>query len=84
MATPRPEFFVWTTSAELGQAVLVARGAMGLTQVELAVQAGVGRKFLWQLERGKGTLRMDKVIRVLDTLSLMPLIVPKELLAALR
>lgn len=85
MATAqRPDFFIWTSSAELGQAVLVAREALGLTQVELATQAGVGRKFLWQLERGKGTLRMDKVIRVLDTLSLMPLIVPKELLSALR
>lgn len=84
MATRRPDFFVWTSSAELGQAVLVAREAMGLTQIELAAQAGVGRKFLWQLEHGKGTLRMDKVIRVLDALGLMPLIVPKELLGALR
>ena len=80
----RPDFFIWTTSAELGQAVLVAREAMGLTQIELAARAGVGRKFLWQLERGKGTLRVDKVMRVLEELSLMPLIVPREALAVLR
>jgi len=80
----RPDYFVWTTSAELGQAVLVAREAMGWKQAELAARAGVGRKFLWQMESGKATLRMDKVIRVLDTLGLMPLIVPKELLGALR
>jgi transcriptional regulator with XRE-family HTH domain len=80
----RPDYFVWTTSAELGQAVLVAREAMGLKQAELAARAGVGRKFLWQLESGKATLRNDKVMRVLEELSLMPLIVPRELLGMLR
>ena len=80
----RPEYFVWTTSAELGQAVLVAREAMGLKQADLAARAGVGRKFLWQLEGGKATLRNDKVMRVLEALSLMPLIVPREMLAMLR
>jgi len=80
----RPDYFIWTTPAELGQAVLVAREAMGLRQADLAARAGVGRKFLWQLESGKATLRTDKVMRVLEELSLMPLIVPKELLGALR
>jgi y4mF family transcriptional regulator len=80
----QPEYFVWTTSAELGQAVLVAREAMGLKQADLAARAGVGRKFLWQLERGKATLRSDKVMRVLEALSLMPLLVPREMLGMLR
>jgi len=80
----RPDYFVWTTSIELGQAVLVAREAMGWKQAELAARAGVGRKFLWQLESGKPTLRNDKVMRVLEALSLMPLIVPREMLGMLR
>lgn len=80
----RPEYFVWTNGAELGQAVLVAREAMGLKQADLAARAGVGRKFLWQLEHGKATLRNDKVMRVLEELSLMPLLVPREMLAMLR
>lgn len=80
----RPDYFVWTTSTELGQAVLVAREAMGLKQADLAARAGVGRKFLWQLEQGKATLRSDKVMRVLEELSLMPLIVPREMLGMLR
>jgi y4mF family transcriptional regulator len=80
----QPEYFVWTTSAELGQAVLVAREAMGLRQADLAARAGVGRKFLWQLEHGKASLRNDKVMRVLEELGLMPLIVPRELLGMLR
>jgi y4mF family transcriptional regulator len=79
-----PGWFVWTSSAELGAAVLTARKAMGLTQGALAVRARVGEKFLYNLERGKGTLRVDKVMAVLSALGLMPLIVPVELLGALR
>lgn len=83
MAT-MPDWFLWTTSAELGQAVLVAREAAGWTQSELARRAGVARKFVYSLEHGKGTLRVDKVMQVLAALSLMPLIVPSELAAMLR
>ena len=79
-----PGWFVWTTSAELGEAVLVARKAMGLTQAALAARAGVTARFLYSLERGKGSVRNDKTIAVLAALGLMPLIVPVELLGALR
>ncbi|MGH8741054.1 MAG: helix-turn-helix domain-containing protein [Burkholderiales bacterium] len=79
-----PGWFVWTSSAELGEAVLVARKANGLTQVALAARAGVGHRFVYDLERGKGTLRVDKVTAVLGALGLMPLIVPAELLPMLR
>jgi HTH-type transcriptional regulator/antitoxin HipB len=79
-----PEWFLWTNSAELGQAVLVAREAAGWTQSELAKRAGVTRKFLYALEHGKDSLRVDKVMQVLAALSLMPLIVPAELAGMLR
>ncbi|MBW2093359.1 MAG: helix-turn-helix transcriptional regulator [Deltaproteobacteria bacterium] len=36
-----------------------------LTQVDLAEKAGVGLRFIRELERGKATLRMDKVNQVL-------------------
>lgn len=36
-----------------------------ITQVELAIKAGVGLRFLRELEQGKKTLRMDKVNDVL-------------------
>lgn len=36
-----------------------------LTQPELAVKAGVGLRFVRDLEQGKNTLRMDKVNDVL-------------------
>ena len=83
MAT-KPDWFVWTSGAELGEAVLMAREAAGWTQGELARRARVTRKFVYHLEHGKGSLRVDKVMQVLGALSLMPLIVPAELLEMLR
>jgi HTH-type transcriptional regulator / antitoxin HipB len=79
-----PDWFVWTNSAELGQAVLVAREAAGLTQVQLGKRAGVGRKLIYRLENGRSAVRADKVIQVLATLGLMPVIVPSEVLGMLR
>ena len=37
-----------------------------LTQPEMAEKAGVGLRFLRDLEQGKSTLRMDKVNQVLQ------------------
>lgn len=41
------------------------RKTLGLTQFELADRAGVGLRFIRDLEQGKQTLRMDKVNQVL-------------------
>ena len=41
------------------------RKALRLTQPQLADKAGVGLRFLRELEAGKATLRMDKVNDVL-------------------
>ena len=38
----------------------------GSSQVELAMRAGVGLRFVRDLEQGKKTLRMDKVNDVLN------------------
>ncbi|MFH1460765.1 MAG: type II toxin-antitoxin system Y4mF family antitoxin [Candidatus Omnitrophota bacterium] len=42
------------------------RKAAKLTQVELAKRAGVGLRFLRELEQGKQTLRIDKINQVLE------------------
>lgn len=41
------------------------RRALGYTQAELALRSGVGLRFLRELERGKISLRLDKVDQVL-------------------
>jgi len=42
------------------------RKKLGLTQVEAARKAGVGLRFIRDLEQGKSTLRMDKVNQLLE------------------
>ncbi|MBU1006682.1 MAG: type II toxin-antitoxin system Y4mF family antitoxin [Candidatus Omnitrophica bacterium] len=39
-----------------------------LTQIEFAKRAGVGLRFLRELENGKMTVRMDKLMQILDFL----------------
>jgi y4mF family transcriptional regulator len=41
------------------------RKKLNLTQLQLAEKAGVGLRFIRDLEQGKTTLRMDKVNQVL-------------------
>ncbi len=49
----------------LGSFVRERRKELGLTQPGLADKAGVGLRFLRELESEKATLRMDKVNQVL-------------------
>lgn len=41
------------------------RRVLGITQIELADRAGVGLRFIRELEQGKASLRLDKVNQVL-------------------
>ncbi len=50
---------------ELSQLVKEKRKELGLTQEELANKAGVGLRFVRELESRKATLQMDKVNKVL-------------------
>ena len=62
----------------IGQAVRTARKGLGLTQPELAAAAGVGLRFLVELERGKPTVRLDRMLAVLDALGLELQIAPRN------
>ncbi len=50
---------------QLDQFVKKKRKVLGLTQKDLAMKAGVGLRFVRELERGKNTLQMNKVNQVL-------------------
>ena len=54
----------------LGTAVRQARRELGLTQAELAARADVSRPWLSQLENGKRSVEMGKVLAVLAALDL--------------
>lgn len=51
---------------ELKDFVKKQRKLHGLTQMALAHKAGVGLRFIRDMEQGKATLRMDKVNQVLQ------------------
>ncbi len=53
------------STESLATFVASKRKALKLTQPQLADRAGVGLRFLRELEAGKATLRMDKVNDVL-------------------
>jgi HTH-type transcriptional regulator/antitoxin HipB len=57
-----------TTPGELGAALRAARIARGLRLEDLALAAGVGRRFLGELERGKPTVRLAETLRVAQAL----------------
>lgn len=42
------------------------RKSLKMTQKEMSEKSGVGIRFIRELERGKETLKMDKVNQVLD------------------
>ena len=56
------------TPAEIGDVVRTGRKAAGLRQYELAGAAGVGLRFLVELERGKATAQLGKTLEVLRAL----------------
>jgi y4mF family transcriptional regulator len=56
------------TTEQLGNSLRAARKQLGLTQPQLALAAGVGVRFIVDLEAGKATLRLEKALRVIDAL----------------
>ncbi|HSW27945.1 MAG TPA: helix-turn-helix transcriptional regulator [Longimicrobiales bacterium] len=63
-------------TASLGRAVRSRREELGLRQSELADLAGCSERFVHTLERGKPSLRLDKVLDALEVLGLDLLVAP--------
>ncbi len=49
---------------QLGQALRATRKQLGLTQPQLALAAGVGVRLIVELEAGKPTLQLEKVLQL--------------------
>jgi len=56
--------------SQLAIDVLARRKELGLTQVEVAELAGVSDRFVMEFERGKPTVRLDKLTAVLEAMGL--------------
>ena len=69
-----PEDF--TDVATLGRIIRSRRKRDGLTLVETAGLTNVGVRFLSELENGKPTVRLDKVLKVIAALGLRLQVVP--------
>jgi len=53
---------------DLAKVVRLTRKKQGLTQTDLAGLSGLGRRFISELERGKPTAQIAKVLLVLNIL----------------
>jgi y4mF family transcriptional regulator len=58
------------SAVEIGNVIRAKRKADGLTQSDAAALCGVGARFLGELERGKETAQIGKVLRILHGLGL--------------
>jgi len=52
--------------SELNELVRQKRKSLKMTQKEMSEKSGVGLRFIRELEKGKETLKMDKVNQVLN------------------
>ena len=66
------------TPAEIGEIVRSTRKAAGLRQDELAGAAGVGLRFIVDLEAGKPTAQIGKALQVLHALGCTFEIIPPK------
>lgn len=55
---------------DVGQLVRQTRKALSITQKDLALTSGTGLRFIIDLEKGKPTCQMGKVMTVLQTLGI--------------
>lgn len=55
---------------DIANMVLHCRKRSGLTQLELAKLAGVGKTAIFDIEKGKETVQLDTLFKVLDVLNI--------------
>ena len=55
---------------QIGKLIQSSRKTIGVTQKELAMTSGTGLRFIIDLEKGKPTCQIGKVLTVLQTLGI--------------
>lgn len=59
-----------TTAKQIGELVKATRKSLAVTQKDLAMTSGTGLRFIIELEKGKPTCQLNKVLTVLNTLGI--------------
>lgn len=72
----RPDTVV-RSSAELGQLLRTRRNLLQLKQADLAGIANTGNRFIVDVESGKPTVQLQKVLDLMDLLGLELVVRPK-------
>jgi HTH-type transcriptional regulator/antitoxin HipB len=67
------------TPQEIGKLVRQTRKNLGVTQKGLALTAGTGVRFVIDLEKGKETSEIGKVLTVLHTLGIRLAVTPPSI-----
>lgn len=68
--TQRTKRIVVRSARELGALLRVARQRLEMSQTDAALCCNVGRRFYIELENGKSTVQLDKVLDVLNALGM--------------
>ncbi len=64
------------TPQGIGMLVRETRKGLGVTQKELALTSGTGLRFIIELEKGKETAEIGKVLTILQTLGIQLTLTP--------
>lgn len=64
------------TPADIGKLIRETRKKLGVTQKALALTSGTGLRFIIELEKGKETCEIGKVLTVLQTLGIRMSLTP--------
>ncbi|MDA0577076.1 MAG: helix-turn-helix transcriptional regulator [Verrucomicrobia bacterium] len=57
-------------ASEIGKTVRFHRKSAGLTQLDLASMAGVGKATVFDIEKGKASVQFDKLLKILAVLNI--------------
>jgi len=58
------------TAKQIGEMVKATRKSLAVTQKDLALTSSTGLRFIIELEKGKPTCQLSKVLTVLNTLGI--------------
>ncbi|CDZ78641.1 anaerobic benzoate catabolism transcriptional regulator [Legionella massiliensis] len=67
------------STEHIGQTIRNVRKKLGITQSDLALTAGTGLRFIIELEKGKPTCQVGKVLQVLQILGIQLHLSHKEI-----